>query len=207
VTLPHQNARIRQTAIPGHRAGRSISWHREDRTRPAGGIAACHRTEVGRDFDGAPQGVRTIRHKEAVAAVIVDRTLPPLPRSADVSVAGQLPPHTIDWPWGQDHVNAHDAIPPTALPGLLAGQSGGDDWATTQGLLEDRPQLSLAKLRRFGRPDRLLGADAHPADHTDTEQCFDNHLQDTAKQPQDAFTPDTAPLATWPSVPTGWRLC
>ncbi|MDT5397196.1 MAG: hypothetical protein QOK33_427, partial [Mycobacterium sp.] len=146
------------------------------------------------EFGSAPEGVQAIRHKERLAAVIVDQTLQRLPaRARDASsLASLLPPDTVPWEWLEVLTDPPDKPVSPRLPGL----SSGDGWAATQRVLEGRRLLTPADDPRFARLHRVLGAHLRQRlTNADTEERLDTLLQDTARELLEITTPDTTLLA------------
>jgi tetratricopeptide (TPR) repeat protein len=153
-----------------------------------------HGTALLDEFGSAPEGVQAIRHKERLAAVIVDQTLQRLPARArdSLAVASLLPPDTVPWEWLEVLTDPPDKPVSPRLPGL----SSGDDWSPTRRMLEGRRLLTPADDRRFARLHRVLGAHLRRRlTNADTEERLDTLVQDTAKELLEITTPDTTLLA------------
>jgi tetratricopeptide (TPR) repeat protein len=157
-------------------------------------VLRTHGAAVLDEVGGSSEGAQAILHKEKLTAAIFDQTVARLPARgcAALALASLLPPDTIPWDWLQQ-LTAETARPPHAgLPGL----SDGDDWASTQRVLEGRRLLTQADDPPLARLHRVLGAHMRSRlVDSDTEQRLDTFLQQVAGELHNAATPDTTVLA------------
>jgi tetratricopeptide (TPR) repeat protein len=168
-------------------------------------LLRAHGAALLDQFGSAPQGAQAIRHKEKLAAVIVDQTLQRLPRRAQdaLAMAALLPPDTIPWQWLQQLTEEADGERSTGMP-RLPGLSGGDDWSATRRMLEGRRLLTSADDARFARMHRVLGPHLRTKlVNPDTEERLDALLKRISEELRETTDPDTALLTVTSNTVTG----
>ena len=145
------------------------------------------------ELDASLDGAQAISHEERITGAIVDQTLETLPQRARhaLAVAALLPPDTIPWLWLQQLTDTTGGPSNEQLPVLV-----GEDWASTQRVLEGRRLLTLSDDPRYARLHRIIQEHLRrqPAGRT-IQQRLDAYLGRASDELLAAATADAALLA------------